>query len=321
MNERKKSPCYLCYEDSDSVISYHSACLKKLFNSTSLPEVTFSSNDIATMALEYVKEKRGLTGVQKKLSLSLEKVKENGATSSRLTIIGALGGEYILKPPTPDYPQMPEIEDVTMHLADIANIIVPPHGLIPMKDGELAYIIKRFDRKKNKKMAVEDLCQLSLKMTEDKYKSSHESVGKIIRKYSTNPGEDVLKFFELILFSFIVGNADMHLKNFSLTYDDTRVAFSPCYDLLSTKLLIPAHIDPEELALPLNGKKSNIRRKDFLAFSENLSIPDKVANYAISSMINHFPAWEAKINKSFLSDSYKTEFMKLILKNSEHFHQ
>lgn len=289
-----------------------------MFNSESLPEISFSSKNISSMALEYIKEKRGLPGVQKKLSLSLEVVKNNQHPSSRLTIVGFLGGEYILKPPTHEYPQMPEIEDLTMHLANIAKITVPPHGLIKMKDDETAYIVKRFDRSGKKKIAIEDLCQLSLKLTEDKYKSSSENVGKIIRKYSTNPGDDILKFFEIILFSYIVGNADMHLKNFSLMINNfDNIKLTPCYDLLATKLLISNHIDPEELALPINGKKSNLRLKDFFRFSENLEIPTNVVNYTISSMIKCYSDWEHKINQSFLSNDLKESFKKLILKNIE----
>lgn len=316
MNIDSSFRCYICYGKTMNE-EYHSACLRKLFNTEQLPDINFSNQDIASMALEYIKERRGLPGVQKKISLSLETFKKERGIGSRLTLIGYLGGEYILKPPSVDYPYMPEIEHLTMHLAEIAKIIVPPHGLIKMTSGELAYIIKRFDRQGKKKIAVEDLCQLSSKMTEDKYKSSSENVGKILRKYSKNPGEDLLKFFELILFSFLVGNADMHLKNFSLlTEQPDNIKFSPCYDLLATKLLIPTHIDPEELALPINGKKSNLRKKDFLAFAENLKILPKVANYSMESMRSCFSVWENKINQSFLSQKLKESFKELIAKNS-----
>ncbi len=295
---------------------YHPACLKKLFHSEFLPMLSFSSKDISSMALEYVKEKRGLPGVQKKLSLSLARSKKNEPYKSRLTVIGYLGGEYILKPPAENYPYMPEIEDLTMHLAEIANISVAQHGLIKMSDGDLAYITKRFDRKGKNKIAVEDLCQLSLKLTENKYKSSCENIGKIIRQYSSVPGDDILRFFELVLFSFIVGNADMHLKNFSLlTLDPANIKLAPSYDLLSTKLLISEHIDPEQVALPLNGKKSNLRKKDFIALAENLKIPNKVIEYTISTMVNYQKKWEDKINDSFLTVDLKNSFKNLIAKN------
>ncbi len=316
MNKQNPARCFLCYEMTDDGSPYHAHCLKKLFGAKEVPELAFSEKDLHHLALEYIKEKRGLPGVQKKLSLSL--IKPSQDVNSRLTIVGYLGGHYILKPPTDEYPHMPEIEDLTMHLAQIAGIVVAPHGLIKMHDGKLAYITKRFDRKAKKKIAVEDLCQLSLKMTEEKYRSSSENVGKVIKKYSSNPGDDALKYFELVLFSFIVGNADMHLKNFSLmTEEPNNIRFAPAYDLLATKLLISNSIDPEDLALPINGKKSNLRKKDFLLFSKSLHIPEKVANYTFSKMGNQHAKWEDMINRSFISDELKIVFKKLIIKNLE----
>src|SRR3990167_1710561 len=265
----KNDRCYICYESTTKESHFHPTCLKKLFGSTQLPQIDFSNKQIEMMALELVKQKKGVPGVQKKLSLSL--AESENSSQKKLTIVSCLGGGYILKPSTTAYPFMPEIEDLTMHLAGIAKLNVALHGLLPMPDGNLAYITKRFDRQGKKKIAIEDLCQLSYQLTEDKYKSSHEKVGKVIYRYTTTPGDEILKFFELILFCFIIGNADMHLKNFSLITEDlSNITLSPCYDLLSTRLLIPAHDDPEDLALALNGKKQNIRRKDFTEFGKNL---------------------------------------------------
>lgn len=311
----KNNPCLICYEFAEDA-HFHAACLKRLFGSECLPEIDFNNKDIEAMAIELVKQKHGVPGVQKKLSLSLSK-SLNSEPSSRLTIVGYLGGDYILKPSTNAYPYMPEIEDLTMHLASIARLPVALHGLLPMGDGTLAYITKRFDRNKKKKIATEDLCQLSQKLTEDKYKSSYERVGKVISRYATIPGEEILKFFELILFCFIVGNTDMHLKNFSLiTENHSNIVLAPNYDLLSTLLLMP---DKEELALPLNGKKRNIRKNDFIEFGKNLEIPEKVIQNTINSMVANFPRWEQMIQKSFLSEDLKTQFHELIKNNLEKF--
>lgn len=307
----KTNRCYICYELTTEESHFHSLCLKKLFGSTELPLIDFNNKKIESMALELVKQKKGIPGVQKKLSLSLTKTADHDR--KRLTIVGYLGGEYILKPPTAAYPFMPEIEDLTMHLASIAKLNVALHSLLPMSDGTLSYITKRFDRQNKKKIATEDLCQLSHKLTEDKYKSSHEKVGKIIYRYTTAPGEEILKFFELVLFCFIVGNVDMHLKNFSLiTEDYSNITLSPCYDLLSTRLLIPAKNDPEDLALSLNGKKQNIRKKDFVEFGKNMNIPDKVIQNTIETMKIYFLPWQKKIEKSFLNSDLKEQFCKLI---------
>lgn len=309
--------CYVCYEKVDSKGHYHSACSKKLFQSETPPKLDFSENDIEKLATEYVKNRMGIPGVQRKLSLGLLKNKSEPIPVLRLTIIGYLGGEYILKPPSQDYPNMPELEDLTMHLAEIARITVATHGLIPINN-QLAYITKRFDRKAKLKIAVEDLCQLSEKTTENKYKSSSEKVGEIIKRYSSFPGEDCLKYFELILFSYIVGNADMHLKNFSLITEDTNnIRLSPCYDLLSTKLLLPEHIDPEELALSVNGKKKNIRTKDFVLFGNSLGIPEKVIRKTIQSMQDHYNDWLKKIDNSFINDEMKVQLKDYIAKKIE----
>lgn len=305
--------CYICYEMTLDDAQYHKKCLKKLFATEHMPKIAFNSADIESLALELIKQKIGVPGVQQKLSLSLISSQENEHISSRLTIMGYLGGEYILKPPTPEYPQMPEIEDLTMHLAALANIEVALHGLIPMSDGKLAYITKRFDRKGKQKIAVEDLCQLSQKLTENKYRSSSEQVGKTITYYTTIPGEAALKFFELILFCFLVGNADMHLKNFSLiTQDLAQIVLAPSYDLLSTRLLIPEHYDSEELALTVNGKKSNFRQKDFVAFGKNLNIPEKVIYRTIDQFVQILPRWKTKIVQSFLDDKLKEQYQDLI---------
>ena len=308
----KNKHCYICYEPTTETSHFHPICLKKLFGSEQLPEIDFNNKKIETMALELVKQKKGIPGVQRKLSLSL--TTQVHSTTKRFTIVGYLGGDFILKPSTHEYPFMPEIEDLTMHLASIAKLKVALHALLPMQDGSLAYITKRFDRHNMKKIAVEDLCQLSNKLTEDKYKSSYEKVGKVIHRYATFPGEEVLKFFELILFCFMTGNADMHLKNFSLiTEDMSSITLSPSYDLLSTRLLIPSKQDPEDVALPLNGKKQNIRKKDFIEFGKSLNISEKVIQNTIESMSTHFSAWEHKIEKSFLNDELKEQYKNLIV--------
>ncbi len=307
----KHNNCYICYELTTEKSHLHSACLKKLFGSEQPPEIDFNNKKIELMALELIKQKKGIPGVQKKLFLSLAKTENHNR--KRLTIVGYLGGDYILKPPTSEYPFMPEIEDLTMHLANIAKLKVALHGLLPMPDGNLVYITKRFDRDGKKKIAVEDLCQLSHKLTEDKYKSSYEKVGKVIYRYATTPGEELLKFFELLLFCFITGNADMHLKNFSLiTEDITNITLAPCYDLLSTRLIIPAKTDPEDLALSLNGKKHNLQKKDFFTFGENLNISKKVIQNTLESMTAYLLPWEHKIQLSFLNDKLKEQFYNLI---------
>ncbi|MGM7552883.1 HipA domain-containing protein [Myroides odoratimimus] len=202
--------CLFCYKPVETG-EYHTACSKKFFSTTQVPILELDKEKIDKLAQITVNERLALTGVQPKISLSLNS--ENG--SKRLTLVG-LWGDYILRPQSPDFAFMPEVEDLTMHLAKLFKIETAQHALIKTSTTDLAYITKRFDREKGKKIHIEDLCQLSELLTEQKYKSSYERVGKIIKQYTTNSGLDVIKYFRLVLFSFITGNNDMHLKNFSL---------------------------------------------------------------------------------------------------------
>jgi serine/threonine-protein kinase HipA len=210
---------------------------------------------------------------------------------------------------------MPVIEDVTMRMAEVAGIKTAIHGLIRLRSDELAYIVRRFDRKKigkkNIKIAVEDFCQLSQLLTEQKYKTSMEKAGKIILEFSSNPGLDIVIFFELAIFSFLTGNADMHLKNFSLIVNENReVIFSPAYDLLSTYLL-PIN-DSEEMALTVNGKKAKLKRKDFEMLGATLRIPEKVIKTRFEKLGKAIPQMKNIINRSFLSEELKDRYHELI---------
>lgn len=174
--------------------------------------------------------------------------------NKRQTLVG-LWGDYILKPQSNEYAFMPEVEDLTMHLAKLFKIETAEHALIKTTTGELAYITKRFDRINGTKVHVEDSCQLSELLTEQKYKSSYERVGKLIRLFTTNSGLDIIKYFRLVLFSFLVGNNDMHHKNFSLIHTENGILFSPAYDLLNVNLIFPN--DNDDLALTVNRRKKN----------------------------------------------------------------
>jgi serine/threonine-protein kinase HipA len=207
--------CLYCYEPlHDEVLDFHTSCSKKIFGLPSPPALPFSEEDFETLATELIQNQTAITGVQTKLSLHIT---NNNTVEpvKRFTIVGLWGG-YIIKLPTLQYPQLPEVEDVTMHLAKLTNIKTVPHTLIRLTSGNLAYITKRVDRVKKGKLALEDMCQLTERLTEDKYRGSYEQIAKAIQKYSGTSGLDVVNLFEVVLFSFLTGNADMHLKNFSL---------------------------------------------------------------------------------------------------------
>lgn len=318
MNNQKINinKCLCCFEALKNNESYyHSHCSQNLFNTLQPPVLEFSKNDIEKLALNFLLKHQTVTGVQKKLSLTLHS--ETANTKKGLTIVGALGGQYILKPPTSAYPFMPELECLSMRLADICGIKVASCGLIYFQDKSLAYITKRFDRIEQKKLACEDLCQLSELSTEHKYRSTAEKAGKIIRKYSSFPGDDLLRYFELTLFSFLIGNADMHLKNFSLLIDLKKIIrLSPAYDLLSTRLLISKKEDNEELVLSINGKKSNLKKHDFNFLADNLKIPKKSANFIIENLLSKKEIMFEIIQKSFLPAKMQEDYIALIEERS-----
>ncbi len=302
--------CLFCYKIlQENETDFHASCSKKMFGITIPPELPYSEKNIEELAVQIIQTQTTVTGVQPKLSLHLASA-EQPKFAKRFTIVGMWGG-YILKPPTPHYAHLPEVEDLTMHLAHLAKIKVVPHSLIRMASGNLAYITKRIDRVKKEKLHMEDMCQLTDKLTEDKYRGSYEQVAKTLLKFSATPGLDVINFFELVLFSFLTGNADMHLKNFSLIHQPLNGAvLSPAYDLVATALVNPA--DDEDLALTLNGKKKKINRSDFTAAFNTLALEPKQQENIFNKMEKAFPAWMAMIDSSFLNDEWKEKYKALI---------
>lgn len=302
--------CLYCYQPlSENDVDFHASCSKKIFGTVIPPELPYDESQMNELALRVVQSQITVTGVQPKLSLNLASG-EDKSDAKRFSIVG-LWGNYILKPPTTNYPQMPEVEDLTMHLAKIVRINIVPHSLIRLKSGQLAYITKRIDRDSKQKLHMEDMCQLTERLTEHKYHASYEQIGKAILKYSGNPGLDVVNFCEIVLFSFLTGNADMHLKNFSVIYNPaTGPVLSPAYDMLCTALVNPA--DDEDLALTLNGKKKRINRNDFeMAFS-TLKLNDKQQANLFSKMRKARNKWIEFVQISFLSKDFKDKYIQII---------
>lgn len=289
--------CLHCYKPlSDGEVDYHKGCARKIFESAIVPVLPYTRANIKELAREIVAASTTVTGVQAKLSLDISRGKTGEA--QRFTIVG-LWGKYILKPQTDRFTNLPENEDLTMHMAEAAGIKTVPHSLIRFADGELCYITRRIDRtRQGGKIAMEDMCQLSERLTEDKYKGSYESIAKLIRQHSAAPLLDVVNFWEVVVFSWLTGNADMHLKNFSFYRPADNYILTPAYDLLSTVLAMPE--DDEELALTLNGKKKRIRRDDL----EKAMRENGMKDNAIAKLFDRFsksvPKWHGLINESFL---------------------
>jgi len=302
--------CLFCYLPlNENEVDFHKTCSKKIFGQFIPPALPYSEEDLEPLAKKVIQSHTAVTGVQAKLSLHITNNNEEGA-GKRFTIVGLWGG-YILKPPTKLYQQLPEVEDVTMHLAKLAKIKTAPHSLIRLTSGRLAYITKRMDRSKQGKLAMEDMCQLTYRLTEDKYLGSYEQIAKTILKYSATAGLDLINFFELVLFSFLTGNADMHLKNFSLLEQPgLGMVLSPAYDLVNTALVNPA--DDEEMALNLNGKKNKLKKNDFEVAMDTLKLDKKQQENIFNKMGKAKSKWIEQIEISFMSEEFKNQYKQLI---------
>ena len=302
--------CLYCYKElNEGEKDFHKACSKKIFGTPSVPELPYTRDNLIDLAKQVIRSQTTLTGVQAKLSLDINKSGKN--ETERFTIVG-LWGRYILKPQTDRFAHLPELEDLTMHLAELAKIQVVPHSLIRFADGELCYITRRIDRiDKGIKLPMEDMCQLTERLTEHKYKGSYEQIAKAIQRFSAVPKLDMVNYWEQVVFSWIMGNADMHLKNFSLySKEKGKYVLTPAYDMLSTALVMPE--DTEELALTLNGKKRKIKRADFVASMQALELGNKITENIFNKFVKAKDKWFEFIDLSFLPDEMKEAFKAII---------
>lgn len=300
--------CLCCYKElHEGEVDYHASCVKRFFGMKDAPVINYTHSDIKDLAKQVIRSQTTITGVQAKLSLDIERVQKQ----NRFTIVG-MWGRYILKPQTELYLFLPELEDATMHLAEAAQIRVVPHSLVRFADGKLCYLTTRIDRtKKGEKIPMEDSCQLLERLTEHKYRGSYEQIAKVILRYSSVPMLDVVNFWEVVLFSWLTGNSDMHLKNFSLyAPDEKNYQLTPAYDLLCTQLVLPD--DTEELALNLNGKKRKIDRSDFEIAMHGSGLDDKVISNVFAKFKKMIPIWEKILLESFLPEKIQQEYINLI---------
>ena len=303
--------CLCCYKAlRPGEIDFHKGCAKRMFGAQTAPTMPYTRGEIGKLAQIVVEKHTTVTGVQAKLSLDLDR--DESGLPMRFTIVGVMG-RYILKPQTERFTCLPEMEDLTMHLAEAARIATVPHALIRFADGELNYITRRIDRTDDgAKLAMEDFCQLSEHLTEHKYNGSYEMVAMLIKRYSAVPRFDLANFWEQVVFAWIVGNADMHLKNFSLISRkrDTYV-LSPTYDQVSTAIVMPE--DTEELALSLNGWKKKLMRDDFMAGMVSTGLDQIVANRILDRFQKCSGKWNEIIDMSFVTDEQK-EGLKALIK-------
>lgn len=301
--------CLCCGKPLEEGV-WHKNCIKRFFGVDQLPIIFLDKENLENTAIRQLNDGKTVAGVQEKLSLHLDL---SETRRPRMTVIGYPSG-YILKPQSSEYKQLPEFEHTAMLLADLCSIKTVPHALIPLENGELAYITKRIDRDGEKKIHLEDFCQASGLTTALKYRSSYERCAELIKANSKTPLLDLTTFFKVLYFSFVIGNSDMHLKNFSFIMDESgALRLAPAYDLLPTKAILLS--DHEDLGLTMNEKKMNLRSHDFIAFCQNVGIPESAMRKMMMSIDAKVEEMEAIIEASSIHQNGKSEWVKMIHHN------
>lgn len=280
--------CLLCGRklNSDLKESYyrHPFCIKKFFNVSVFPDASLLESDSENLAVDELRNHLSITGVQKKISCSVKRDKK-----TKRLFFDTDDSDFIIKTPDHEIPDITENEHFIMQLASDIGLKTVENGLIKTKNNGYLYITKRIDRVGGKKLPMEDFCQLSNKLTEYKYQGSYEKCAKeIIDKYSSRKQLDKIRFFNVIYFSYVVGNTDMHLKNFSLYDDGSGFHLTLFYDLVSSYLLV----GQDEFALSLNGKRKKLTKNDFIKFGENIGLTKELSMKLMKSL-------NTKINQSF----------------------
>ena len=306
------SKCLYCYKELDEgQVDFHPGCARKFFGSGMVPVLPYTRENMSELARQVIRTSSSVTGVQAKMSLDVNRGGKD--EPAKFTIVG-LWGKYIFKPQSGKYSCLPELEDLTMKMAEAARIRTARHTLIRLADGELGYLTLRMDRgPKGEKISMLDMCQLSNRLTEHKYYGTYQQLANIIKKYSAAPMLDVQRYWEMVLFSWITGNSDMHCKNFSLI--DTgagKYALAPAYDLLAVLLVDSGDTEEMALSFTVGGKKSGFNLNTFISAITQSGVPATVAERMIERMKGFVHVWENLIDQSFLPDKMKTAY-KLLL--------
>ena len=306
------SKCLYCYQElEEGLVDFHPACARKIFGSDTAPILPYTRDNMSELARQVIRTSASVTGVQAKMSLDVNRGGKN--EPAKFTIVG-LWGKYIFKPQSGRYPSLPELEDLTMKMAEAARIRTSCHTLIRMADGELGYLALRMDRgRKGEKISMLDMCQLSNRLTEHKYYGTYQQLAETVKKYSSAPMLDVQRYWEVVLFSWITGNSDMHCKNFSLI--DTgngEYTLAPAYDLLAVLLADPDDTEEMAMSFTVGGAKSGFDRNTFMMSFTQSGIPVAVADKMIERMKGYLTEWEKLIDKSFLPDKMKDDYYRIL---------
>lgn len=309
--------CLYCYQElEEGQVDFHPGCARKFFGSETVPLLPYTRDNMAELARQVIRTSTSVTGVQAKMSLDVNR--DGKSEPAKFTIVG-LWGKYIFKPQSGKYPFLPELEDLTMKMAEVARIRTARHTLIRLADGELGYLTLRMDRgRKGEKISMLDMCQLTNRLTEHKYYGTYQQLAETIKKYSSAPMLDVQRYWEVVLFSWMTGNSDMHCKNFSLI--DTgngEYVLSPAYDLLAVLLVDTADTEEMAMSFSVGGAKNGFNKTTFMDAFTQSGIPVAVASKMIERMKGYFPKWKELIAQSFLSEQMKADYCHLLSKRIE----
>ncbi|MBL9023905.1 MAG: HipA domain-containing protein [Myxococcales bacterium] len=294
--------CLACLRPSEAGHGgYHRACLRALFETDVVPAIDIELAKLHTVGLAMA-GKTSLSGVQRKVSL--------GLSTERTTLqVSIAPGRFILKPRAETFAELPENELTTMRLAAEVGLEVPPCALVTLKDGSTAYIVRRFDRAADHKVHQEDFCQLAQKSPKEKYDGSAELCVRVVRRYASEPGIEMLKLYRQLVFAWWTGNGDMHLKNLSMLRDDDGlIRMTPAYDLISTRL----HIPEDDLALPIGGKRGGVTRRTWRELADYAGIPRKAADRVLEDIAGRKDACTALIDRSPLSPPLREAYRALL---------
>ena len=321
------SKCLYCYHElEEDQVDFHPACARKFFGTDAAPLLPYTRDNMSELARQVIRTSTSVTGVQAKMSLDVNRSGKRSSSArllpqgrknepAKFTIVG-LWGKYIFKPQSGRYPCLPELEDLTMKMAEAAHIRTARHTLIRLADGELGYLTLRMDRgRKGEKISMLDMCQLTNRLTEHKYYGTYQQLAETIKKYSSAPMLDVQRFWEVVLFSWITGNSDMHCKNFSLLdTGDGEYILSPAYDLLAVLLADPNDTEEMAMSFSVGGAKRDFDRNTFINAFTKSGIPVAVAEKMINRIKGCLPAWKALISLSFLPEKMKKSYCSLLSK-------
>lgn len=302
--------CLCCQIEESEVLlqgGYHPTCSRRLYGIARPPTVGFRTPDIVAQAQKMV-GKISISGVQPKLSVIHDR------KGNQLSVIEH-GGFYILKPPTERFDSLPENENLCMNIASSYGIEIPPHGLIPLLDHRLAYVVKRFDRLEDgTKLQQEDFQQLL--QTDDKYAGSYERIGNFIKRHSSVPGLDLIRLFERALLFYVLGNGDAHLKNFSfIRTEEVGYQLSPAYDIVNSRVVLPD--EREDVCLSLRGKKNRLSRADFNSLGEHFDLDQKQIDNSLARLHGLKPDIENMIAESFLGQRLNDGFLQIFRERME----